>query len=119
MRRDIHQNDISVKISFFIIDWTFAIYLLGAAKESPIITPLMEYVRQKRSDASGAQVGTKSFCLCLWILNKAKPWERKVVHKLLKNMLFHFCFIYSNCLTLFPLYLFFFIFILNFSFANL
>lgn len=29
---------------------------LGAAKEAPIVTPLMEYVRQKRAIGSGTQV---------------------------------------------------------------
>lgn len=29
---------------------------LGASKEAPIVTPLMEFVRQRRSVGSGAQV---------------------------------------------------------------
>lgn len=37
--------------------------LLGAPKGLPIVTPLMEYVRQKRAAKGGARVGNSIICL--------------------------------------------------------
>jgi hypothetical protein len=40
----------------------------GAAKETPIVTPLMEYVRQKRAVDCGAQVMVFYFFVCIFYL---------------------------------------------------
>ena len=37
---------------------------LGANKETPVVTPLMEYVRQKRAVDSGVQVMILGLLLC-------------------------------------------------------
>lgn len=38
-------------------------FLLGAPKDGPIVTPLMDFVRQKRAAKGGARVGLITLCL--------------------------------------------------------
>lgn len=52
----------------------------GSAKENPVVTPLMEYVRQKRAAESGAQV-----------LMSCHLWS-----SILKKMLFTCCIVWQN-----------------------
>lgn len=56
------------KRHIFPIDLFVSPYLfLGAAKEAPIVTPLMEYIRQKRAIESGVQVMCYIFSYLLLI----------------------------------------------------
>lgn len=46
----------------------FMLWVLGAAKDPPIVTPLMDYVRQKRAAKSGGRVHILISFSCNWLL---------------------------------------------------
>lgn len=51
--RDVGEQ--TIKVDCVLV--SLILWFLGSAKDAPIVTPLMDYIRQKRAAKSGARVG--------------------------------------------------------------
>ena len=65
-----------------LVKWLFLLCFLGVTKEAAIVTPLMDFVRQKRAAKSGTRVG--------FLLDARYVWTSFIFLKcLLRGMLFN------------------------------